>query len=82
MNHIAGNIPDLIRNLKDAGCDAPTIKKFFLLQESGKTGEQLRLLTQQKTVLLEKFHDSRKRIDCLDHLIFVVKQQSKQNRGV
>ncbi len=39
MNHIAGNIPALIRNLKDAGCDAPTIKKFFLLQESGKTGE-------------------------------------------
>ena len=47
MNHVAGNVPALIRNLKDAGCDAPTMEKFLQRQASGKTGEQLRLLTQR-----------------------------------
>lgn len=66
----------VIRNLKDAGCDDLIIEKFLQLQNERKTKEQLNLLSRQRTSLLQELHESQKRIDCLDFLIFSMKKKT------
>lgn len=61
----------LLRNLKDAGCDDETIKRFFQLRAGGRRQEQYRLLSMHRALLLDKLHVSQQRIDCLDYLFLV-----------
>lgn len=35
----------ILQNLRDAGCDEDTIKRFFCLQKDGRRKEQYRLLS-------------------------------------
>ena len=63
----------LLRNLKDAGCDAEQIEKFFQLQQAGKERGQLRLLSEQRNFLLKNLHESQQKIDSLDHLLYFMK---------
>lgn len=67
----------ILRNLKDAGCDEFVIQKFFRLQGEGKIKEQLRLLSVQRAVLLDKIHANQKMIDCLDYLVYSMKNGNK-----
>ena len=71
----------LIRNLRDAGCGASLIEKILVLHESGKLSEELRLLARQRCGLLEKVHATQKKVDCLDYLIFSLKQENTTNCG-
>ncbi|MGN0869697.1 MAG: hypothetical protein ACI4UV_00790 [Victivallales bacterium] len=63
----------LLRNLKDAGCNAEQIEKFLQLRQTGKTSGQLRILSQQRELLLENLHESQQKIDSLDHLLYFMK---------
>ncbi len=63
----------LLRNLKDAGCNAEQIEKFLQLRQTGKTSGQLRLLSEQRNLLLENLHESQQKIDSLDHLLYSMK---------
>ena len=65
----------LIRNLKDAGCGSLLIAKMVVLHESGNLREQLRLQAQLRFGLLEKLHAVQKKVDCLDYLMFDLKQK-------
>lgn len=65
----------LLRNLKDAGCDEATIKSFFRLQSEGRRQEQYRLLSMHRASLLDKVHVSQKMIDCLDYLVYTMKNE-------
>lgn len=65
----------LLCNLKDAGCDDVTIKKFFQLRESGRRQEQYRLLSMHRALLLDKLHVSQRMLDCLDYLVYVMKKE-------
>lgn len=65
----------LLRNLKDAGCDDETIKKFFQLRADGRRQEQYRLLSMHKALLLDKLHVSQQMIDCLDYLVYAMKKE-------
>lgn len=68
------------RNLKDAGCGMPVVTQFLDLEQRHCRREQYRLLSCQKTVLLQKLHRIQYKIDCLDHLIFVMQQEDEQER--
>ena len=73
-----GEIPEmtrLLRNLKDAGCDEAMIQKYLQLQKEGKRQEQFRLLSLHRASLLDQVHVSQNRIDCLDYLIYTMKQK-------
>lgn len=73
-----GEIPEmtrLLRNLKDAGCDEAMIQKYLQLQKQGKRQEQFRLLSLHRASLLDQVHVSQNRIDCLDYLIYTMKQE-------
>lgn len=71
----------LVRNLKDAGCGTPLIEKIIALHDSGNLREELRLLAAQRCGLLEKVHATQKKVDCLDYLIFNVKQEKGTSSG-
>lgn len=70
----------LLRNLKDAGCDAQTVEQFFQLQNEGKIQQQLRLLLRRKNSLLRKVHENQAKIDCLDYLIYTMKPDNENCR--
>lgn len=72
----------LLRNLKDAGFDEDTIQKFLELQKDGRTGEQYRLLSMQKALLLDQVHVSQHMIDCLDYLVYSMKKNQINNSEV
>jgi len=65
---------NIFQNLKDAGCDSFLIKEFFRLKNSGQVNELFRLLSKHKSKLLETLHENQKKIDCLDFLVFDLKQ--------
>lgn len=61
----------IIQNLKDAGCEQSFIDEFLKLEKCS----QLNMLTKHRINLLDKLHRSQKQIDCLDYLIFNLKQK-------
>lgn len=68
----------VVQNLKDAGCDQKLIQCFLEYQVEGNLKEQLKLLVQQRGLLLGKIHKNQKRIDCLDYLIRTMKKQTNK----
>ena len=65
-------------NLVDAGCGDGLIKKFIFMANSGDIRGQLRLLAEHKEVLLKVYHESLRKIDCLDFLFFYLQQTLKK----
>lgn len=71
------------QNLRDAGVDSATIKKFLCLEKQGKSAEQLRILAKYRETLLNIYHEDQKKIDCLDFLIFNIRQRrTSENQKV
>ena len=70
------SVPEIIQNLKDAGCDAKTVKRFIELRETGDKEELLNLLSCHRYQLLDRVHREEKRIACLDYLVYQI-QKSK-----
>ncbi len=60
----------LIQNLKDADCTPELIEKFLHAGKDIKT----KLLKEHRKHLLNELHINQKRIDCLDYLIFTLRQ--------
>lgn len=70
-------VESIIQNLKDAGCDAETIKKFVADLQKGKEVNNLKLLAGHRKKLLESLHKDQKCIDCLDYLVYQMKKEKK-----
>ena len=68
------SVPEIIQNLKDAGCDKATVEHFMKLGETGDTQEQLKLLSIHRKQLLDRVHREEKRIDCLDYLVYQIQK--------
>ena len=68
INNMSMTDDKILQNLKDANCSSDFISKFFEL--TGKTKEQIKLLSNHRSELLDDLHTSQKRIDCLDFLIY------------
>ena len=59
------------RNLRDAGCGDEFIREFTELGRGGREAEQRRLLAKRRAELLDELHESQRRIDRLDYLIYM-----------
>ncbi len=66
----------VIRNLKDAGCSQDTINRFMESLKNGTPEEQLQILSQHRSKLLDKVHIEQKRIDCLDYLVYQIERHN------
>ncbi len=62
----------LARNLRDAGCTEAEVLLFPALPPR----EQLRFLSRRRNALLAALHEAQARIDCLDYLMYRMKQKS------
>lgn len=69
---------DLIQNLKDADCDQSTIQIFLADLHGGEPSQGIRLLEKHRCALLDVLHQTQKRIDCLDYLLFMLQKQQRR----
>ncbi len=67
----------IIQNLKDAGCDSETIEKFMADLQKGKEANGLKRLAAHRKNLLDSLHREQKCIDCLDYLVYQMKEANK-----
>lgn len=63
--------------LKDAGCDRKTVETFLMLEDTGNTKEQLKLLSSHRKRLLDQVHEEERKIDCLDYLVCQIQKRQK-----
>lgn len=79
MNTVADSrIFRIKRNLTDAGFNELQIKKFFEFEKENDRISQHRMLKEQKISLLKELHENQYKIDCLDHMIYKIKQEDKK----
>ncbi|QWU13115.1 hypothetical protein SAMN04487895_115115 [Paenibacillus sophorae] len=64
----------VFRNLLDAGCSRDFADNFLHLADQQK---KLRLLSCHRCSLLDKIHEYQKQLDCLDYLIYSMKDKEK-----
>ncbi len=62
------------QNLIDAGCNGAFAEECTELILGGKTNSALIALGEYRKKLLDEIHTNRKRIDCLDHLIYMLER--------
>lgn len=67
----------IIQNLKDAGCDSETIEHFMEDLQKGKEESGLKRLAAHRKNLLDSLHREQKCIDCLDYLVYQMKEVKK-----
>lgn len=73
-----------IQNLTDAGCDDDTVRCYCELEQRGGDcppvrKEQIRLLGKHRKALLGELHSCQEKIDCLDYLLYKLKDgQTKE----
>lgn len=67
----------IIQNLKDAGCDSETIEHFMEDLQKGKEASSLKRLAVHRQKLLDSLHREQKCIDCLDYLVYQMKNAKK-----
>lgn len=60
----------LMQNLQDAGCDQRLADAVLRYLHSDQTSCACCLLRQHKKTLLQHLHETERRIDSLDHLIY------------
>ena len=66
----------IYQNLIDAGCDKQTIGQCMSIVQKGTYIEMLPILSQYRTDLLYTVRTGQKQIDCLDYLIYKIKNNS------
>ena len=64
----------IVQNLKDAGCTDEVIRTFLEDLEQGTFSDGVKLLQKHRRFLLNNTHEWQKKIDCLDYLIYQMKE--------
>lgn len=77
---------DTIQNLSDAGCDDETVRCYCELEcrrgaRPPIRKEQIRLLGKHRKALLGELHDCQEKIDCLDYLLYKLKDEQAEEAG-
>ncbi len=61
---------DMIVAMHDAGCGPDEITNAELLYQTGRTRELIRHLRKCRCELMEQLHESQRKVDCIDYLIW------------
>ena len=65
----------LIQGLSDAGCSVETAERIGALYEAGSYGEVLHQMKVQRCMLIDRMHESQRRVDRMD---FLIRNQEKR----
>ena len=66
----------IIQNLKDAGCSKSQIEEFMGYAGKHERNNAMKLLRQQRNVLLDGLHEKQRMIECLDYLVYQLKRDN------
>ena len=74
----------MLENLMDAGCDEGMIERYReIAADNGSCGPALiRLLTPYRKALLDALHADQAKLDCLDYLLFKLRNAQEKGMGV
>ncbi len=75
MAEASDRIGILRQNLIDAGCEEETIKSCMDYARSGEWDALTILLMKHKAALLGTVHKRQKQIDCLDFLVYQIRNE-------
>ena len=64
----------VVKNLEDAGCSPDVISKFLTCRDAGRIRDSLRVLALHRASLLDELHASQNRLNCLDYLIYQIRE--------
>lgn len=64
----------VIQNLKDAGCNSDIIEDFMKDMRENRKASGLKILAEHRRFLLNSLHESQKKIDNLDYLIYQIQK--------
>lgn len=65
----------IIQNLKDAGCSESQIDEFMGYAGKHENDSRLKLLRQQRDILLDGLHEKQRMIECLDYLVYQIQKE-------
>lgn len=68
----------VVQNLRDAGCSPDTIRCFMGYFDRGDWKDQISLLEEHRESILNRVHEEERQIDCLDYLVYQIKNREKQ----
>lgn len=66
---------NIIQNLKDAGCSESLIDEFMGCAGKNEKDSRLKLLRQQRDILLDGLHEKQRMIECLDYLVYQLRKE-------
>lgn len=66
---------NIIQNLKDAGCSESQIDEFMGCAGKNEKDSRLKLLRQQRDILLDGLHEKQRMIECLDYLVYQLRKE-------
>ncbi len=69
---------NLLAGMADAGCSEEEIQGAGRLIEARSMEELVKHLKRCRAVLLDRMHESQKRVDCMDYLIRQVAELQKK----
>ena len=74
----------VLQNLQDAGCGDEVIERYCELETQPRCIDLIRrdqklLLSKQRRALLDDLHRCQRRIDCLDYLLYQMKQKTEHD---
>lgn len=74
----------MLVNLRDAGCDDGMIERYLEIatDDSQCALKLIRLLTPHRKALLDALHADQAKLDCLDYLLFQLRNAQKKGMGV
>ena len=74
----------ILENLRDAGCDDGMIERYReIAADNGPCAAALiRLLTPHRKALLDALHADQAKLDCLDYLLFQLRNAQRKGIGV
>lgn len=64
----------VFQNLIDAGCDKAAAEKCTQIILGGGIDQAVRILEKHRSCLPDEVHTNKKRIDCLDFLIYKIEK--------
>ena len=70
-------IEELMQGLKDSGCSEEAAARICCLCSAGDYKEMLRQMKKQRCALVEKMHESQKKVDRMDYLIYKQERRMK-----
>lgn len=74
MPHAADTDGILRQNLVDAGCGPDIVRQCMALARKQDRDGLIRVLSRHRRTLLDTLHQSEKRIDCLDYLVYTLEK--------